>query len=222
MTLKTRIGDELIRSPLAAISGLAGVVIAALSLLLAWVQYKGTGTAARQTGAIAAVIPASGDLALGNVFLDVGYFLAITIAAAIFLQAIGRKHNVTALFSSIPILALTNFSGVLIIYLAPPRPLNSELFASAHDLIFYASTSIVSAFSGKNVLIWMLDPGSTKTAEPQDKSKSDSPDGGVLTVAILALVIWSWLIFAGQTRLTRTLLPAIAHPTDSKPVKSGI
>lgn len=214
MSLKNSIAEEVRRTPVAALCGLAGVVIAALSLSLAWSQ---VGSAV-PSSTIAGPTSPMGEISLRNLALIVAYFISITVASAVFLRAVARKYDVTAFFASIPLLALTNFTAILIIYLAPPRSHSAQLFASAHDLVFYASAAIVIAFCGKEVLASLSSaPPVAKTdAEP----KEHGSDGmGILFTALIILAVWSWLVFAGQTRLTRTLLPEITHPADAKPVQ---
>ena len=221
MSLKSSIADELKRTPVAALSGAAGAAIAALSLLLAWIQYRSppppssmpaTGTGAPPT-----------DLFLGNVFLVIAYFLAVTVATALLLRSVARKHDLAAFFGSIPLLALTNFSVILVMYLAPPRPLSPALFASAHDLVFYASAALVVAFCGKAVLMDIGNTGGKKDADQENTPTGKPPDGlGILLIALIVLALWSWLVFAGQTRLARTLLPEVAHPVEVKAPKSGV
>lgn len=213
MSLKDSISDELKRSPIAAISGAAAVIIAALSLWLAWLQYpKSTIDASQGVG----VVKNSVAFSLGNVFLAIAYFLAVTVAAGLLLRAIGRKHDITALFLSIPLIALTNFTVILLIYIAPPRPLSTRLFESAHDLVFYASAAIVVAFCGHAVLRDMASTSSSKKDGSESKPTNSSDGIGLLFLALLLLAVWSWLVYAGQTRLTRTLLPEVAHPSASK------
>lgn len=215
MSLKSSISDEIRRSPLTAISGVAAVVVAALSLGLAWIQYRGATPNAPTTVAIG---PPPVEFLVGNVFLLIAYFLAVTVAASLLLRVIARKHDITALFTSIPLVALTNFTVILLIYLAPPRPLSPQLFASAHDLVFYASAAIVIAFCGKAVLADLASTATSKKNESESKSSSSSNDGlGFFFMALILLAVWSWLVFAGQTRLTRTLLPEITHPAAVKP-----
>jgi glucan phosphoethanolaminetransferase (alkaline phosphatase superfamily) len=213
MSLKDSISDELKRSPIATISGAAAVIIAALSLWLAWMQYPGsTSNAPQGVGAIRS----SAEFSLGNVALAIAYFLAVTVAAALLLRAIGRKHDITALFLSIPLIAFTNFTVILLIYIAPPRPLSPRLFESAHDLVFYASAAIVVAFCGHAVLRDLASTNSSKKDESESKPSSSNDGIGLLFMALLLLAVWSWLVFAGQTRLTRTLLPEVTHPPDAK------
>ena len=210
-SLKASVLEEIKRSPLTAISGVAAVVVAVLSLMVAWLQFRGTVPTVSATPSGNAV-PI--DLAVGNVFLLIAYFLAITVAASVALRVIARNHDITALFASIPLMALTNFTVILLMYLAPPRPMTRQLFTSAHDLVFYASAAIVIAICGKAVL---ADLASTVTSK---KSQTDKPSGndgtGWFFIALILLALWSWLVFAGQTRLTRTLLPEITHPLDVK------
>jgi|GEM_PF-1420247 len=218
MSLRSSIVDELRRSPVTTISGLAGVAIAALSFGLALIQYRSGPLFALPAGATSAQ---PSDLFLGNVFLVVAYFLAVTVAASLFLRAIARKHDITAFFASIPLIALTNFSAILVMYLAPPRRLSAEFFASAHDLVFYASTAILIAFCGKAILVDLASIPGRSTAEAEANSSSDLGGCvGTIVLALIILAVWSWLVFAGQTRLTRTLLPQVTHPAP-KTFKSG-
>src|ERR1043165_2590670 len=115
MSLKTSIYDEVRRSPLTTISGVAGVVVAALSLLVAWLQFRSASANAERPLGPGNPLPA--DLAVGNVFLLISYFLAVTIAVAVILRVIARNHDITALFASIPLVALTNFTVILFMYL---------------------------------------------------------------------------------------------------------
>ena len=156
--------------------------------------------------------PLPADLAVGNVFLLISYFLAVTIAVAVILRVIARNHDITALFASIPLVALTNFTVILFMYLAPPRPMTRQLFTSAHDLVFYASAAIIVAICGKAVLADLASTVISKKSEPEKRSSNDGM--GLLFMALILLALWSWLVFAGQTRLTRTLLPEITHPVE--------
>ena len=219
--LKSSIADELERAPVAALSGAAGAVIAALSLLLAWIQYRSPSPLSGMP-AIGNGVPPT-ELFLGNVFLVIAYFLAVTVATALLLRSIARKHDLAAFFGSIPLVALTNFSVILVLYLAPPRPLSPALFASAHDLVFYASAALVVAFCGKAVLMDIGNTGGKKDAAAENTPAGKAPDGlGILLIALIVLALWSWLVFAGQTRLARTFLPEVAHPVEVKASKSGV
>lgn len=216
MSLKDSIAGELKRSPMAALSGVASFIVALLTLGVGWLQNRSAGTPGPTSAARPDVL--TGDLFTGNVFLVVAYFLAITTAASLLLRAIARKHDIAALFVSVPLIALSNFSVILMMYLAPPRPISAQLFASAHDLVFYASAAVVIAFCGRAVLADLVSTTIAKNAESENRSTSKSNDAvGFLLIALLLLAVWGWLVFAGQTRLTRTLLPEVTHPSDVKP-----
>lgn len=211
MSLRSSVTEELQRSPIAALSGALGAIIAAVSLMVALLQDQPTSRNSTSLGN--GIGPVPDDIVLGNMFLVIAHFLAITIAVAIFLRLLARRHDIAALFASIPLVALSNFSTILAIYLAPPRALSRELFESAHDLIFYSSAAIVIAFCGAAVL---RDMASTGTKGNDGGTGQESSAGGFIVFALLLLAIWSWLVFAGQTRLTRTLLPEITHPAPAK------
>jgi hypothetical protein len=220
MSLRSNIAGELQRTPVAAISAAAGVVVASLSLGLAWHQYQVAVPQGAPTGS-ASVNSHPPDLALGNILLTVAYFLAATISVALFLRMLGRKHDLTALFGSVPLVALSNFSAILVLYLAPPRPLTRQLFASAQDLVFYSAAAIVIAFCGRAVLRYFAETALRPPASDTRPDRNGSDGIGLLIVMLLVLAIWSWLVFAGQTHLTRTLLPEVAHPAASQAPKAG-
>ena len=217
MTLKSSIAEEVKRTPLAAISGVLSAFVALLSLALAWVQFR-TGSSTLSASASVEAQQA-GELFLGNLLLVVAYFLAATTAVALLLRIFGRKHKTASFFASIPLVSLTNFSTVLVLYLAPPRKLSVQLFASAHDLIFYASAAIVIAFCGSAVLrnIAIFDHEKREPSKAEGEEEGGTV-GGFLFLAAILLIGWSWLVFAGQVRLAKTLLPEIAHPVEGKSV----
>lgn len=218
MNIKSSIAEEVKQTPLASISGASSAVIATLSLALAWAQYRaGNNMAVSPTP----VEIQPHELSLGNVLLALAYFLAVTTAAALFLRALGKRHNTATFFASIPLIALTNFSAILVLYLAPPRKLDSQLFASAHDLIFYASAAIVISFCGSAVIRNILSSDPRKTTLPNDEVKIEHNIGGAIALVAVLLIGWSSLVFGGQIRLTKTLLPEITHPVESKQAKSA-
>jgi hypothetical protein len=219
MSLKSIVIDELKQTPVAAVSGAIGAAVAAVSLIAAWLQPRAT---------VSPSPPASGplappnDLLLANLLLSIAYFVGITVTCALILRAVGRKHDIAAFLASIPVVSLSNFSAVLVVYLAPPRPLNSQLFASAHDLILYASASIFLAICGSAILGNIANAHGRSHTAPASDSKAGGDGLAALFVIAILLALWSLLVFAGQTRLTRTLLPEITHPSEPKaPVVSG-
>lgn len=204
--------EELKRAPIAALSGAANFIVAAAALAVAWLQFR-AGSQQPASTLVHGASSAVGELHLANLSLNLAFFLGATVSASLAIRLIARRHELAALFTSIPVFALTNFFSVLVVYLAPPRPLSPQLFASAHDLIFYASAAILVAFCGQAMLreIASSPARQEKTAEAGE-DKKDSDGFGALIFLLLLLALWAWLVFAGQTRLSRTLLPEIAHP----------
>jgi hypothetical protein len=220
MNLRSSVAEEIQRTPIAAISAACGVVIAALGLALAWVQFRTVGQISVAPGAPAG--PVSTEINFANVFLVISYFLAASLSTSLLLRAIARRYDLAALFASIPMMALVNFSAILVVYLAPPRQVTAQLFASAQDLVFYGSASILIAVCGPAVLADIASVSRTKKPDDIEKKVDSSSDGlGILFLSILILLIWGWLVSAGQTRLTKTFLPEITHPVNSKPAKAG-
>ncbi|SFU81295.1 hypothetical protein SAMN05216350_105309 [Polaromonas sp. YR568] len=210
--------DEFKRSPIAAASGAVGVLVGALSLLLAWIQFQTAqlGTSS-SSGAVSSSVV---DIKPANLLLVIAFFLATTIACASVVRLLGRKHELAALFVSVPLAALTNFATMLVIYLAPPRVLSQELFTSANDLALYASAAIFMSFCGQAVLVDIAAPSRPLEKDGESGVEKKNSDGiGVLFLGIILLIIWTSLVFAGQIRLSRTFLPEIAHPVDAKPNK---
>ncbi|CAG2082416.1 hypothetical protein XCY_000124 [Xanthomonas euroxanthea] len=220
MALRSNIVDEIRRAPLATILATTGVIVALLSLGLAWLQYRATVPQATSTGS-ASFINHLSEVGLGNILLVVAYFLAVTISISLFLRMLGRKHDITAFFVSIPLIALSNFSTILVLYLAPPRPITRQLFVSAHDLIFYSAIAIVISFCGGAVLRNFAENASKPTTSNTEQDSTASDGIGLMVVVLLILSVWSWLVFSGQSRLTRTLLPEVTYPTESQAPKAG-
>src|SRR4051812_3111341 len=125
MSLKDSITHEVKRAPVAALSGAASALLALLSFAAGWIQNQGA-TAQLSVSPFPTNVPSS-ELFTGNVFLVVAYFLATTTAASLLVPAISRNHDTTAFFVSVPLIALSNFSVILLMYVAPPRPLSSQL-----------------------------------------------------------------------------------------------
>lgn len=213
MSLKENMLDELKRSPIATVTGITCAVLAVLALLIAWNQYQGNTYPAITLNNEGS--PTQGGIYLGNLLLIIGYFIALALSTAFFVRALARKHDIAAFAVSIPIAALTNFSTILIMYLAPPKEISQESFSSAHDLLLYASAAVYVAFCGLPVLRDIAAP-SKKEAE----NAKEAPDAlAALFFCFIILAIWCSLVFSGQERLTKTLLPEVAHYVESNPPK---
>lgn len=210
MSLLSSAKEEFNRSPITAISSGVGVIIAGVSLLLAWIQFQ---VPSISSNSMESTIKHELGINVSNLLLIIAYFLAITITTVIILRAIAKRHDLAAFFGSIPVLALTNFSTILIIYLAPPREFNQSAFTSAHDLIFYGAAAITIAFCGKAVMADLISPTIKIPKENNQNDKvDDSPILGGFFFALIVMAVWGKLVFAGQVRLSTTLLPEITHP----------
>jgi len=203
--------EEITRTPISAISAAAGVLIAGASLLLAWLQFQTPSVASTP---IEPTIKHELELNVPNLLLVVAYFLSLTVTTAITLRAIARRHDLAAFFGSIPALAFTNFSTILIIYLAPPRDFSQAAFTSAHNLVFYGTTIIAITICGKAVARDIVLPARPQKDDDRSKETEGSQLLGGLVLAIIVMMVWGKLIFAGQVGLTTTLLPEITHPIE--------
>lgn len=209
MSLKKNMLDELKRSPIATITGISGAVLAAMALLTAWSQYQGNAPQVIVLSNESS--PTKSGIYLGNLLLIISYFVALTISTAFFVRALARKHDIAAFVFSIPIAALTNFSTILIMFLAPPKELFQDSFSSAHDLLLYASAAVYVAFCGFPVLRDMATP-----SKKEVESSKEAPDAlAALFFCFIILAIWCGLVFSGQERLTKTFLPEVSHYVES-------
>ncbi|KPM47244.1 hypothetical protein [Jiulongibacter sediminis] len=209
MSILNQAKEEFNRSPIATISSGVGVLIAGTSLFIAWFSFHSESSA---TYPSVNNFISEGGMNVRNLLLIVAYFLAITFLTARIIRFVARKHSLAAFFTSVIAISLTNFSTVLMIYLAPPRAFSQSTFTSAHDLIFYGSGIIVLIFCGKAVLIDLL--------RNDDKDKEPNIMGG-LFMALILLFTWGGFVWSGQTKLTNTLLPEITHPIPINQSSSG-
>ncbi len=212
MSIVKKIIEEIDRSPLATISTAIGVLIAALSFGLALTQPQTiAATSQNYQTASASTIPFD----IRNTLIVISYFISMTVAGAAGIKILSKKHDVTAFFLSIPLAAVTNFTTIIVLLACPPREVTQELFSSAHDLIIYACASIYITLCGHAVLKDFYATGKKSKNENNNESKSEQSNDGdglsSLVSALIFLVIWGWLIFSGQTRLTQTLLPEVTH-----------
>lgn len=210
MPIIKKIIEEIDRSPVATISTAIGVLIAALSLGVALTQPQTISAASPNYQAVST---SNINFDIRNTLIVISYFISMTVAGAAGIKALSKKYDVTAFFLSIPLAAITNFTTIIVLLACPPREVTQELFSSAHDLIIYACASIYITLCGHAVLKDFYSTG--KKSKNESSSKNEQPNDGdglsSLISAIIFLVIWGWLIFSGQTRLTQTLLPEITH-----------
>jgi len=193
-------------------SGISGVIVAFLSLLIAWFQFQGISTNPNVSQTTIRI--PDGEIFVANALLVIAFFLSITISSALVIRIISRKHEFAAFFISVVLASVTNFLTILVIYLTPPRSLNSELFNSANELVLYASIFIYLVFCGKAVLKDFLSLSEKTDEEDNTRSKSDESSyvWGSLIIVIILFFAWKSCILKGQELLSETFLPKVAHP----------
>mgnify|MGYP001077959121 CR=1 FL=1 len=221
MSILSSATSEIRRSPISTFSGAFGVLIAALGLFLAWSQNRTVSPLTPTNSIQASQLQTA--IELSNVLIIISYFLSSTIVGAIAIRSLSRKHDITSFFASIPLVALINFSTILVIYLAPPRAMSAQLFTSAHDIVLYSSVAIYIAMCGAAVLRDLYSTGRKKYSDTEGKNDEKEPDGlAFIVLGFILLAIWSSVVFAGQKRLTQTFLPEITHPIEVKATKDTV
>ncbi|WP_444898100.1 hypothetical protein [Microbulbifer sp. SSSA005] len=205
------ISNEIKRAPVATISSAAGVIFAGITLFLAILQFK-SGISI-QSGDISTSSGDKDSVNVGNLFLAVSFFASSSFTVAVIVRLIARRHDLAALFLSVPMAALVNFVTVVMLYLAPPKELTKDLFTSAHDLVLYSSVFVFLIVCGRAVLVDLA--RSVTENEKSDTTKDKASDFNVLSILFLCALmvgIWSTLVFKGQLLLSKTFLPEITTP----------
>ncbi len=194
--------EEFKKSPIATTMSMAGPLTALFTLIFAWIQ--GPDLPSINPTIASNTLQNPSETNIKNILILVSFFLSSTTSCALVVKLFARKHGAGAYFLSIPLTALNNFITILVIYLAPPRPVDSQFFSSAHELIRYASVAIFAAIFGMSLLTSVF-------SSHNDEANAESNDLGKLMFVFFLAFIWSWLVFNGQIRLTQTLLPPQTH-----------
>jgi len=198
MSLKTNIKEEFVRSPVTVIFTVVGVVVAALALLLAWLQYAGQPVAvASNTKALEQSV----ELHLSNLFVVISYFFASTFSIASLIRLLERRHSFAAAVLSIPAAVLASFISLVVFRLVPPKAPTASALDVAQDIMFWGTLVVFVAVNGRSVAIDIV----TSAASPNPpNSSTPNPDGlGVLAVLGLTLAIWGGLVSAGLSKLVQ-------------------
>ena len=206
MSLRDSAAEEFKRSPLTVSATVAGVVLAALALFIAWLQFAGRPQVSA-TSTPDALGPGS-DMIVSNVLLILAFFLAATFSAASLTRMIARAHPFPALPLSVLVATLSIFGTLVVLSLAPPRQMTAAATAAANDAVFYGTVVIFIAINGLPVIREIAAPVSHPKPAPEGESKVETmPEGlGILGLIGLTLVVWCSLVGAGQSMLVRTFL----------------
>ncbi len=202
MTIQERIADEFKRGPVTVSATVAGVLVALLALLVAWLQYAGTPV----VSSVGSVAPASqGSLHLSNLLVAIAFFLAASLSLASLIHILERSHPFHAIVLSVPAAVLSAFLTLLVIRLAPPRTLTAELFDRANDLVFWATLFVFVAMNGRSAVKDLAQVYESKeSADPSSGPKEELDDGfAFFFVLLIMLAIWGSLVSAGLSKLSK-------------------
>jgi hypothetical protein len=197
MSLTTNVRDEFSRSPVTVIATVVGVLVAALALGVAWLQYAGQPQVALPppTGA-----PPTG-LHLSHLLVVNAFFFAATISLASGVRLLTRFNPFAAFILSIPAAVLASFSVMLMLYLVPPRQLDWVAFVVVRDIVFYGTAFVFIALNGLPVIQSLMQP-----IPPTSPNEKKSESGSALLGIGFALIVWGSFVSAGLNRLTQVFL----------------
>lgn len=203
-TIKERIAEEFKRSPVTVLATVAGVVIALLALLVAWLQFAG------QPVGTPSPVPqgASGEIRLSNLLVAIAFFLAASFTLASLVHFLERSHPFHAMVFSIPAAVLSAFFTLLVVKLVPPRTLTIELFDRATDLVFWGTLFVFVAINGRSTARDFVESATKpKSPIPSDGAAQEHDNGlGVLMLLLAMLAIWGSLVSAGLSKLSQLFL----------------
>ena len=194
MSLGESARSEFARSPITLGATVAGVLVSALALLVAWLQYVGQPQGL--PGPPAGVVQAR--LNVSNLLVVTAFFFAATFSLASAVRLLGRVHGFAAVVLSVPAAVLASFCTMVMLNLVPPRQLSDDAVSVARDLVFYGASFLFIALNGRSVV--------QTVADPRGDGKSDMTVGGVLFGCGIAAVIWGSLVSAGLTKLVQVFL----------------
>jgi len=187
------------RSPIAVLATLAGVIVSALALLVAWLQYAGQPTIASPAVAAATVA----KLHVSNLLVVAAFFFAATFSLASAVRFLARVHPFAALVLSVVAAVLSSFCTMAVLSLVPPKQLGSDAMDLAKDTVFYGTAFVFVALNGLPVLQSLAEPDYRKPPPPSGKN---GEGGAMLFVAFLVLIVWGSLVSTGLSKLVQLFL----------------
>ena len=194
MPMTESVKGEVLRSPITVVATVAGVVVSALSLLVAWLQYAGApaivGNGPTQSN--------TSGLHISNLLLIVASFLGTSFSCASLIRLLARHHWFAALVLSVPVAVLSCFCTLIILHLAPPKPLTREGFQGACDAVFYGTVFVFVAITGLAVLKDLAHGG--------DSTSKGSDGIGAILIGAIVLMVWSTLVSTGTSKLVQIFL----------------
>lgn len=184
----------------------AGVIVAALALFVAWLQYASQATISAATSPVVAV--QTNNLNLFNLSVVIAFFFAATFASSSLIRLLAHSHAFAAFALSIPTAVLSSFSSLVVLYLAPPKLMNAAIFATAIDAVFWGTLITYVALHGQSILQHLFErEPSKKSVSNEATSNNDSGNGAAILISIgLLLLFWSGLVSAGVSKLATMFL----------------
>jgi hypothetical protein len=201
MSWSNSVREELKRSPIAVVATLAGVMLSALALLVAWLQYAGQPTISSPAAA-----PVSSKLHVSNLLVVAAFFLAATFSLASAVRFLARVHPFAALVLSVVAAVLSSFCTMVLFSLAPPKQLGSDALDLAKDTVFYGTAFVFVALNGLPVLQTLAEPDYRKLPPTPGKNGKNGEGGAMLFVALLVLIFWGSLVSSGLSKLVQLFL----------------
>ena len=198
--------EEFERSPVAVTFTVLGVIVALLSLILAWSQSSGNSPPPLQSQ----LETLSGNgLRVPSLLLTLSVFLASSVSGASLIRLIDRRYPFSAPILSIPTAVASGFITLLAIRLSPPRPLTVQLFGEMKNAVFWGTLFVFAAFNAYTVLrVWpVLRRSSDKDYSSFDLPLETKKQDSAFFVGVLALLaIWALLFYSGLSMLSNLLL----------------
>jgi hypothetical protein len=196
MSILTSASSELQRSPITVIATVVGVVASTLAVSIAWFQYSGPIAIQATPAAVS-----SARLNISNLLIAFAFCLSSSLSFASAIRLLARTHWFAALAMSVPAAVLPAFGTMLVLYLAPPRALTPEAFATAQDVVFWGTAIIFIALNGFALL------REVARSDPDEQKEPKSSEGtGFLVIVVLILMAWSGLVSAGLSKTVKAFL----------------
>ena len=201
MPLKERALDELKRGPITVTATVVGVLVAVVALLVAWLQYAGPPVFPVASTATHSV---PSDFRLSNLLLVTSFFLASSLSLASLTHIFDRSHPFQAMVLSIPAAVLSAFFSLLVLQLAPVRPLTEQAIETDKDTVLWATIFVFLAINGRSAAKGVLESMPARKSDSANLKPSRDDEGGGAIIALgLMLVIWGSLVSAGLSKMTQ-------------------
>ncbi|WP_298018424.1 hypothetical protein [uncultured Castellaniella sp.] len=203
MPLKEKIIEEFKRGPITVTATVIGVLVAAISLLVALLQYAGPPMIATSIAG-----PTTSSFQLTNFLLVTSFFIASSTALASLIHSLDQSYPFHAMILSVPTAVLSAFLSLVVLQLAPPRPITEQTFKTAKDVVFWATLFVFLAINGRSTAESIIIQGHSERphSETEQSSGRKNDIGGEIAILLIMLVVWSSFFSAGLSKLVQLFL----------------